>query len=83
METTEVRNLRRDEGRWLWEVANEDGSVSEFRTDANGEGLWQWGVWGGDISPTWKQHLGHLQFSLPDSLPAALAKVKYHHNRPL
>lgn len=54
------------EDAWEWEIEHGDGRTSRYRTDPGFEGLFEWGVWGGGIDPTWKQHKGTTQYSLPN-----------------
>lgn len=63
---------------WQWEIQfQEDMRVwtREFATDPRGEGLFERGVWGGDISPRWKQFKGTTQFSLPLDRKQAIGEI--------
>jgi hypothetical protein len=69
---------RRESGAWEWEIRREDGTVTRYRTDGCGGGLFIWGVAPGDIEPTWVQTRGTLQFSLPQTEARASAKIRQH-----
>jgi hypothetical protein len=58
---------RYGERGWEWTVDRDMfGRRDErrYRTDGNGEGLWEWGAFAGSGSPAWRQIAGHLQYSI-------------------
>lgn len=52
-------------GGWRWTTP--DGR--EYRTNGEGEGLWQW------LHDDWKQSRGTMQFSLPKDRQQAIAEL--------
>lgn len=69
MKVVEIIDLTRygDHG-WAWTERVTDGDremTRDYHTSRHGDGLWAYGIWGGDISPTWRQERGTCQYFVP------------------
>lgn len=63
---------------WTWQIVDDEGKISTYRTNENGGGLWQCGthtgVWAHNHED--KQITGTSQFSLPSLKESARRAVK-------
>lgn len=52
---------------WQWQVKDDDGNVTTYRTNNNSEGLWQCGSHTGNWAHNYEDHQieGTCQFALP------------------
>lgn len=71
-----------DGWKWQIECTNEDsekfGTVTTYRTNREGDGLWRCGSYEGQWAHNYedKQVLGTLQFSLPEDYDKARRKIR-------
>ena len=68
-----IKNVKVDDKKVYWTVVDDwgDGHSYDYRTNADGEGIWKWD----DRRGEWKQTVGTCQFALHQKTISGIRKA--------